>query len=61
MILGVGCTRIEYDPDRANHAASRTYRAKSLDHYGTRILVDGKYWIPVNSGVVVGWMERDAQ
>lgn len=55
-VLGVVCNRIEFDPDRANHPSSSIYRAKSLLHFGSRILVDDVFWIPTNSGLVVGWV-----
>ena len=58
-VMGFNCTRIDADGNRTNHPASNTYRAKSLEMYGTRILVDGEYWMPVNSGAVVGWVFAD--
>lgn len=54
-VRGFICDRIEHDVGRINHAASSIYRAKSLLYYGTRILVDEVFWMPVNSGIIVGW------
>lgn len=53
-IRGYTCNRIEVS-DGANQPYSSVYKATSLRHYGTRILVDGVYWMPVASGVIAGW------
>ena len=53
-INGVICSRIEVR-DRAQHPSSHVYNAKSLQHYGTRVLVYGTFWIPSASGIIVGW------
>lgn len=57
-VNGSTASQIVYDPDRINMPGSNVYRAKSLEHFGSRICVDGIYWIPANSGVVSGWVER---
>lgn len=58
-ILGFTCNRIDADANRTNHPSSSVYRAKSLVLLGTRILVDDAFWLPVNSGTVVGWVFAD--
>jgi hypothetical protein len=62
-VLGFVCTRIEYDPLRANHAASSIYRAKSLvlTDRGSRAVIDGAFIMPVNSGLIVGWEVAQAE
>lgn len=55
------CSYIICDPARENNPWDNAYFVKSLDHYGARILIDGNYWMPANSGIVVGWIEADSE
>ena len=61
VVNGVVCRRIVRGPARIVNAAVSTLITPDLDLKGSRILVDKTFWMPIGSGLVVGWtLAKDA-